>query len=328
MKNRFLYGLLCLGILVISKVSYAQELDSIMAFSQNKSSKKEDNSLKFQTYFFEALKQNAINNHSKAIESLEQCMAIDNNNTAVHFEFSKNYFGLKKYNEAQIFIDNALKNEPENVYLLNYKVLIFKRQRNFTDAIVVQKKLIKINPKYSEDLILLYLQNQEYENAEKMIVEVEKKALGSTKIIGYKKYLDRKLIGADTLNVAQNETENNVDLATLKKQFNLKKDYKVLVNILNYEAENNLFEMLVTDSANGLEFYPSQPFLYKMNGLALNKLAKYNEAIAVLTIGIDFVIDNNVLEADFYEQLAISYQGLNNKNEALKYQQKAAELRR
>ena len=64
-----------------------------------------------------------------------------------------------------------------------------------------------------------------------------------------------------------------------------------------------------------------------MNGLALNKLGKYNEAKEVLTLGIDFVIDNPIMEADFYEQISISYKGLNNNNEALKYKQKAKEIR-
>ncbi|MDO9037074.1 MAG: tetratricopeptide repeat protein, partial [Lutibacter sp.] len=69
-------------------------------------------------------------------------------------------------------------------------------------------------------------------------------------------------------------------------------------------------------------------FLYKMNGLALNKLGKYNEAIAVLSIGIDFVIDNSAMEADFYEQLSISYEKLGNKSEAIKYKQRSAALRK
>jgi len=33
------------------------------------------------------------------------------------------------------------------------------------------------------------------------------------------------------------------------------------------------------------------------------------------------------MEANFYEQLSISYEGINNKNEALKYKQKAKQLR-
>ncbi len=59
---------------------------------------------------------------------------------------------------------------------------------------------------------------------------------------------------------------------------------------------------MYVDSKEALELFPAQPYLYKMNGFASNKLGKYNEAIDVLTLGIDFVIDNTILEADFYEQ--------------------------
>jgi len=85
--------------------------------------------------------------------------------------------------------------------------------------------------------------------------------------------------------------------------------------------------MLFVDSKAALELFPAQPYLYKMSGLALNKLGKYNEAINVLTLGIDFVIDNTAMEADFYEQLSKSYEGLKQKSEALKYKQKAVDLR-
>ncbi|MDO9273937.1 MAG: hypothetical protein Q7T92_00120, partial [Lutibacter sp.] len=81
-------------------------------------------------------------------------------------------------------------------------------------------------------------------------------------------------------------------------------------------------------SKEALELFPEQPILYKMNGLALNKLGKYNEAIAVLSIGIDFVIDNSAMEADFYEQLSISHEKLGNKSEAIKYKQRAIALRK
>jgi tetratricopeptide (TPR) repeat protein len=331
MKRGFLIGLIYVGISIISGVSYGQELGLEATGTVEKVTKKEEKQLEFQNYFFEALKQKAINNYKKAIENLEMCNSIEANNTAVEFEFAKNYLALKNYYEAEIFIDKALKKEPENVYLLQFKVLIFKSQRNFSEAIKVQKKLIELNSKYTEDLILLYLQNQEFDNAEKLIVEVEKNALASMKIKGYKHYLERKMAVLDTLDVsntvANSAPNTTTDIVVLKKQYNASKDYAVLVKILNHELENELFDQLFNDSKNGLEYYPSQPYLYKMNALALNKLAKYNEAISVLTIGIDFVIENNALEAEFYEQFAISYNGLNNKNEALKYKQKAEQLR-
>jgi len=176
-------------------------------------------------------------------------------------------------------------------------------------------------------LVLLYIQNKEYENAKNLILKVEENALSSTKVIGYKRYLkNRELIG-NGVNTPQKVTVESTNLEALKKQFEKTKAYKTLQDILSNEIENALFELLYTDSKNGLELFPSQPSLYQINGLALNKLGKYNEAIAVLTIGIDFVFDNNGLEADFYEQLSIAYNGLKNNNEALKHKQKAAQLR-
>lgn len=327
MKSNYLYIFFFAGILLFSRISYAQEPTLQEIISGKKDLSIEDKNLEFQTFFFEALKQNAINNYSKAIENLEQCYQIESTSLAVEFEFSKNYLALKKYFEAEIFINKTLEKEPKNVYLLGHKVLIYKQQRNFSEAIKTQKQLVEINPKYAEDLVLLYLQNKEYENAEKLIVEVEKNALSSSRIIGYKNYLKNREFPIDSLNVLNQTPIEGGNILELKLRYQEKKEYKILQQFLINEAAESLFELLFMDSKNGLELFPSQPFLYYMNGFALNKMTKYNEAIAVLTIGIDYVIENITLEADFYEQLSISYEGLNNKTEALKYMQKANQLR-
>jgi len=327
MKSTFLYGILCIGIIIISQVSYAQEKSLQEIITGKKDTSIEEKQLQFQSFFFEALKQKAINNFSIAIENLEQCYQIDSTNVAVEFEFSKNYLSLNNYFEAEIFINKALEKEPKNTYLLKHKIQVYKSQKNFSEAIKFQKLLIEINPSYTEELIVLYIQNKEYENAKKLIIKVEENALSSTKINSYKKYLKNRELAKNNLNTPKKARINSTNLNSLKKQFGETKSYKTLQEILNYEAEKALFDLLNTDSKYGLTLFPSQPFLYIMNGLALNKLKKYKAAIAILKIGIDFVIDNNNLEAGFYEQLSISYEGLNNKKEALKYKQKATQLR-
>lgn len=315
MKQFFLFKLFFVGILVISSSLQAQELLN------------EEQNLEFQTHFFEALKQKAINNYSKAVESLESCYAIDSTNTAVEFEFSKNYLLLKKYFEAEIFIDKALLKDVNNVHLLQHKVAIYKAQRNFEAAIKIQQKIVESYPKYSDKLVLLYLQNQDFKNATALIDEIEEKALTTSKIKGYKFFLENRKKQQAATSSTSKVVKKTTDISTLKKQYAANKSYKVLLQILNTELNNNSFDLLYEDSKEALELYPTQPFLYKINGLALNKLAKYNEAIAVLSIGIDFVIENPEMEASYYEQLAIAYEGLNKTNEALKYKQKAEKLR-
>lgn len=315
MKHQFLFNLFFVGFLAISSGLHAQEALN------------EEQDLEFQTHFFEALKQKAINNYSKAIESLESCYAIDSLNKAVEFEFSKNYLALKKYFEAEIFIEKALSNDPNNVYLLKHKVAVYKVQRNFDVAIEVQQKIIETHAQYSDELVLLYLQNRNFGKAEKLLIEIEKKALVTSKIKGYKEYLQNRKKVIEKTTVILEVSNQPADISVLKKEYAANKEYKTLQEILTIELNSENFELLYSDSKDGLELYPTQPFLYKMNGLALNKLAKYTEAIAVLSIGIDFVIENNEMEANYYEQLSVAYKGLGKKNEALKYKQKAEKLR-
>lgn len=309
--------LVLIGIIIISTFSYAQ-----------KTNIEEEKDLNFQTHFFEALKQKAIKNYSKAIESLEKCYEIDSLNLGMEFEFSKNYLLLNNYFVAELFIDKALAKEPNNSYLLVHKVEVLKEQQKFEEAIKVQQKVIKINPKYSDKLVLLYIQNKEFKKAEQLIIEIEDNALATQRIKSFKKYIQTRKKINNVVEKIENAPGKNWSIIALKKQYHQKKEYKILKEILTIEATNQLFDDLHTDSKNGLELFPAQPFLYKMNGLALNKLGKYSKAIDVLTLGIDFVIDSTEMEADFYQQLSISYKGLEKHNEALKYKRKAENLRR
>jgi tetratricopeptide (TPR) repeat protein len=286
----------------------------------------EENSLKFQNYFFEALKQKAIKNYGKAIENLEKCYQIDSTSTAVEFELSKNYLLQENYLVAELFIDRALKQQPNNLHLLKHKVLIYKNEGNLSKAILHQKNVVKIQPVLNDELVVLYFQNEDYDVAEKLLSEIEKNALSTPKTINYKRYLEeKKIIKSEKNN--QNAPIKNSTIAQLKNEFDSGQSFKILKELLNKEANENLFDLLYADSLAALELFPAQPFVYFMNGFALNKLGKYNEAVSVLTIGIDFVIDNTQLEANFYEELANAYNKLNNIKEAQKFGNKAKELR-
>ena len=314
MRTRNLHRIIEVGMLFISGLLYVQKINT-----------EEENSLKFQTHFFEALKQKAIKNYGKAIESLELCQEIDSFNVPVLFEFSKNHLELNNYFEAELFIDKALEFEAENRYLLHHKVAVLKVQRNFNRAIDVQKKILKLQPKESEELVFLYIQNQNFVEAEALIAKIDENAMATLRLKSFKRFLEnRSAVPEKTVEISI----GNANIETLKKAYAQNNDFKTVKEILDNEAAGELFEAVYADSKEALELFPEQPFIYKMNGLALNKLGKYNEAIAVLSIGIDFVIDNNTMEADFYEQLSISYEKLGNKSEALKYKQRAIALRK
>ena len=66
-------------------------------------------------------------------------------------------------------------------------------------------------------------------------------------------------------------------------------------------------EKVIVTATEALELYPSQPLLYMLNGVALNSKNLPDKAIESLEIGLEYIIDDPILESDFYYQMAQSY---------------------
>lgn len=305
-KSRFIG---CIIFIFITTFSFSQEV-------------KEESRLKFQEYFFEALKQKAIQNYDKAIESLEKCYAIDSKNTALLFEFSKNYTYQREYGKALMFIEKALEKAPANLFLLLHKVEIHKKQKEYKQAAEILEKLVDKYPRYNDDLGWLYLKQKKYKKLQELIKKAEAKAYTSQRLYHYGIYLKNRL-HVSSATSKKEESNEKEDIKSLKKAFEQKKDYQILYKLLQKEEEQKKYQLLYEDSKNGLDLFPVQAFLYAMNGKALNNLGKFSEAVSILSRGIDFVIDNKELKSIFYKQLATAYYGLKQTEKAKKYQQKA-----
>jgi len=76
-----------------------------------------------------------------------------------------------------------------------------------------------------------------------------------------------------------------------------------------------------------LELFPSQPQLYLDNGLALSGLTNYDEAIESLELGLDYIIDDDTLEARFYEALGNAYKGKGDLSNHSKYIERARAIK-
>ena len=74
--------------------------------------------------------------------------------------------------------------------------------------------------------------------------------------------------------------------------------------------------------------FSAQVFVYLMSARALNQKKDCKKALEQLNNGIDFVIDDVLLEAAFYEERARSYDCLENAKEALENKNKAVSLRK
>ena len=82
------------------------------------------------------------------------------------------------------------------------------------------------------------------------------------------------------------------------------------IESLNYFLEvlqqKQDYQRLVVKATECIELFPTQPNYYYYAGLGYNQLKNYKKAKENLENGLDFVIEDLKLEANFYEQLVIS----------------------
>ena len=312
MKVRFITSLL-VGFLLHSNFLLAQ--DSIPVL-QNKN---EERLLKFQDYFFKALAQKAIFNYRVAIQNLEKCNELQPENMAVLFELSKNYLMMKRFLEAENYGQQALALSPKNYWILSHLSKLYVASRNLNKAIVVQEKLVLLNPKEKEKLVYLYFQTNQKAKANSLLIELEKSNLISKNLLNFKRRFLKRVV------VKKEENTLN-DLTSLIRQFDQNKSFVTLRKILTLSANKDV-EILFKYSEKGLELFPAQAYVYLMHAKALNMQKKFSEATSHLNNGVDFVIDDNTLKADFYDELSKSYLGLGNEKEAIKNKNKALLLR-
>lgn len=102
--------------------------------------------------------------------------------------------------------------------------------------------------------------------------------------------------------------------------------YPIWVQLLTIDLDLKNYEYLNIDSKEAMETFPSQPVFYLYNGMANHYLKNYQEAIDVLTMGKDLVIDNKELSLDFYKSLGEAHHELKQYREADKNFEKALEI--
>lgn len=239
----------------------------------------------------------------------------------------------------------------------NYLALIFRYSENNEEdkAFKTAKALLKINPDsrlVHLALYKFYLNDNEPEQAvESMKIVVQSTEIKpEAKVKVLKDFVnfvkqnpeyESDLIDATAL---VSDTNNSKSVAELG-QYYLSKNDKVKA-LVNFEAalvlEPNNFGILrnvmllyldlekynlaKVKSSEALESYPAQPVVYLINGVALNALNTPKDAIETLEMGLDYIIDDTKMEADFYSQLSKAYTLLNNTAKAKAFSDKVKQL--
>jgi len=100
-------------------------------------------------------------------------------------------------------------------------------------------------------------------------------------------------------------------------------DLKLLGTVF---LQENKIEDALKNSQKALSLFPAQPIFYLQQAKAQNKNNQAKEAIESLEFGLDYLIDNPKMEAEFYTEMAKGYEVLKDKKNQEKYLQKAKKL--
>lgn len=88
--------------------------------------------------------------------------------------------------------------------------------------------------------------------------------------------------------------------------------YPIWNQVLIMEYQLGKYEILYLDSKECLEYFPTIPTVYLLNGISAVQLKKYEEAIFALETGKILVVNDKAVEAEMYGQLGEAYFGLKN----------------
>lgn len=168
MKHKFHILILILGMLYIPQTTYAQ-----VDFNQKPTDDLGNVEDQFQEHFFEALKQQGIENYQRAIDELLKCKKLDDK-PVIYFELGKNYNKLKNFGAAEEALKKAVSKEPDNEWFLDELYEVYNQQGDTKKAIKTVQQLVKYHPDYRQDLASLYIKNKDYKSALKLLDELDK----------------------------------------------------------------------------------------------------------------------------------------------------------
>ncbi len=285
----------------------------------------------------------------KKVDSLEGSTEYTENLRRKIFEATGN-------SEAQItYLKEQIDENPDN--LDNYLELInlYAENGDIEKAFLWAKKLETKNPeseKVQVALYQLYLKKGDYEKA---IISIKKVLAGTNLeeeikvklirdfVVFTKAHPEYESTLMEILNLAMETGESmasNKELGdfyrekdaakalqfykeALKDNFN---DVDMIENTLALQLEFLNYADAIELSKKALDIFPSRPKLYLSQGKAFNEMSKFSEALESLDIGLSYLIENEEMEVQFYQEMSKAHRGLQQIEKAVIYEKKAEKL--
>jgi tetratricopeptide (TPR) repeat protein len=273
----------------------------------------------------------------KALDRTEEQVGVQPELSIQKFQL---YLESKQVERGIAEIQKALKLFPEDPALLGVLVDYYFQTKQESKALEVLETLVKMNPNNGRAHLALadvYRQQGRVKdsyrelkfaflsddvdidtkmkiliNFQEMNFKIEPEIFELVDIMVTKYPTEAKAhsIHGDYLNDAGKSSEA---LSAYKEALKYdKKEYPIWKQVLIMEYESSSFEELYQDSKVCLEYFPSIPTVYLLNGIGANQTRRFREALATLDTGKEWIVNDVKLEAEFYGQMGEAQFGLLN----------------
>jgi tetratricopeptide (TPR) repeat protein len=246
-----------------------------------------------------------------------------------------------KYQEAEIssLMDQIKKNPKEESNYVNL-IFLYSKAEQTDKALEVAKELAKEipNSEWAQvSLFKVYLDANQTDKAIKAMnvifsgakidIKIKHRTLNEfliyvSKNPQYAPELEKAIAYFDNdkeVNVAKEigkfyhskgQFENAIKYYEKDLKSNSDTDRETNMLLLDAYQQAKQFESMTKRALAMIEVYPSQPQFYFYAGLGSNQMKQFKNAKTVLEMGLDYVVDDSALEANFNFQLAEAYNGL------------------
>ncbi len=239
-----------------------------------------------------------INDSKKAIETLQEMVKNEPDEAKYSAFMAENFVKEHKYKQADDLYKKLLKQYPNDINVkisyLKYCKFIGKHLEYFNTV----KQLLNSNLKFNKKVNLIISGShpnfppKEYKEALTIL---------------YNKH-PNKIVSNTLLAEYYIEKDKNTALPYLIKAADLSRgDFNLILTLFEVSYDSKNYEILFQQSLKYMQMYPNQAKVFLYNGIGAYKTKRFSEAINVLKMGKDFVIEDNNLLLQFHFYLAETY---------------------
>jgi len=135
-------------------------------------------SVRFDYFFIEAVKQKLMGNSGEALQRLEQCIKINPESDAAFFQKAQIALGLGDRFHGKMYAMKAHALDPENFWYLMMLAGLYYNDSNIDSAIIYYEKAVTLFPEKDDVLLMLgnlYSESGKYDHADEVYKRFDNK---------------------------------------------------------------------------------------------------------------------------------------------------------